>query len=91
MHHATQPKMDQSITEADLGGDGNDHDRNEDSEANNGAEVYEYVDHSHERAYYDPCFEGLFQTADVKRKLPAKLNAMLSNPGEVSSAELNYL
>ncbi len=47
---------------------------------------YVYSDHSQERldpSFYDPSFSDLFQTPDQKRKLPAKLNEMLSDPGKI--------
>jgi len=44
---------------------------------------YVYSDHAQERSdplFYDPSFSDLFQTQDQRRKLPAKLNNMLSDP-----------
>ena len=57
--------------------------------SSNLAGIYVYKDHSHERAdpfSYDPCFESMLQTADRKRKLPAKLSSMLQDPGKKWSA-----
>lgn len=52
---------------------------------------YVYSDHAQERSdplFYDPSFSDLFQTPDQRRKLPAKLNEILSNPGKIGGRDV---
>ncbi len=55
------------------------------------ASTYVYRDYSQERSeptWFDQRFENLLQTADQKRKLPAKLNTILSDPGKTFAPSL---